>query len=113
VESICPLFYPAFHPYVSLESKSRVRKVEKYFPRTKGGFSHIVLGNYFSYPDITFYANMGMKSRVEQWGKQSESGASKQVQMPRLLMHKNGSGAKTRNSSETSFKHKTLGIQLR
>jgi hypothetical protein len=39
------LFIPS---YVSLGSKIRVGKVEKYFPRTKGGFSHIVLGNYFS-----------------------------------------------------------------
>jgi hypothetical protein len=31
----------------------------------------------------------------------------------KLLMHKNGSGAATRNSSETSIKHKMLRIEPR
>jgi hypothetical protein len=63
VESICPLFYPACQPLVSLESKIRVGKVEKYFPKTKGG----KLLFHFSYPDITFYADMGMTIKVEKW----------------------------------------------
>jgi hypothetical protein len=42
---------------------------------------------------------------------ESESRASDQGQSAKLLIHKNGSGAATRNSSETSIKHKMLGIE--
>jgi hypothetical protein len=40
-----------------------------------------------------------------------ESGASNQGQTAALLMHKNGSGAATRNSIETSIKQEMLRIQ--
>jgi hypothetical protein len=36
-----------------------------------------------------------------------------QGQSSKLLIHKNGSGAATRNSSDTSIKHKMLGIEPR
>jgi hypothetical protein len=42
---------------------------------------------------------------------ESESRASDQGQSAKLLIHKNGSGAATRNSSETSIKHKMLRIE--
>jgi hypothetical protein len=44
---------------------------------------------------------------------ESESRASDQGQSAKLLIHKNGSGAATRNSSETSIKHKMLRIEPR
>jgi hypothetical protein len=44
---------------------------------------------------------------------ESESRASDQGQSAKLLIHKNVSGAATRNSSETSIKHKMLRIEPR
>jgi hypothetical protein len=107
------------HKLQSLQSCRLVEQIERFFSRSilnERIFSLVYcqLGTPICHTNRALTTILGRrfvyvcKRRAE-----SESRASDQGQSAKLIIHKNGSGAATRNSSETSILHKMLRIEPR